>query len=135
MSVAYYKKELEKARKEKRYAWGQYFQMRNELFEEQERIYEFMENPVYVPDPQNIFSEEDMNTIHLQNFISGLYKKAKACVECSICLDKIEADDLETTGCGHNFHKECMNQLKTHSTEKWVDCPNCRKKVWIKKMS
>jgi len=65
MSVAYYKKELEKARREKRYAWGQYFQMRNELFEEQMGIYEFMENPVNVPDSWR-HREEDMNTIHLQ---------------------------------------------------------------------
>jgi len=66
MSVAYYKKELEKARREKRYAWGQYFQIRNELFEEQESIYNFMENPINVPDPQNIFTEEDTNTITVQ---------------------------------------------------------------------
>ena len=134
MSIAYYKKELEKAKREKCYAWGQYFQMRNELFEEQERIYEFMENPININLPDFI-SEEDKTSIHLQNFISDLYKKAKACVECSICLEKIDAEDLETTGCGHNFHKRCMDTLKSHSVEKWVDCPNCRKKVWIKKMS
>ena len=40
MSVAYWKKEAQKAQRATRFAWGQYFQVRNESFENQLGIYE-----------------------------------------------------------------------------------------------
>ena len=125
MSIAYWKKEAQKAQRKCQYAWGQYFQIRNELFETQENIY-------------NQVEEDDDGTgviydhTHLQNFISELYKKAKESVECSICLEKIEADNLDTTPCGHNYHKECLNTLKKNRPvgTKTVPCPMCRKELW-----
>jgi len=42
--------------------------------------------------------------------------------ECSICLNEISLKYLNTTSCGHTFHKKCIN--------KWIiqrnNCPNCR---------
>ena len=132
MSLEYYKKKNAQLQKEKAYAWGMYFGVRNKLFEAQEEIYDFMINPVNVPDPQNLFTEEDMNTVHLQKFISELYDKAKESVECPICMERIDAESLDTTKCGHNFHKECLNTLKDNREvgSKFVDCPICRTKLW-----
>lgn len=122
MSVAYWKKEAQKAQRATRFAWGQYFQVRNELFEHQVGIYEEVQ---ITPIP------EDMDE-HLQKFINELYEKAKTYVECAICLEVITADKLDTTPCGHNFHKDCLNMLKQTKEvgKKTVPCPMCRKDLW-----
>ncbi len=125
MSVEYYKKALKREQQKTKYAWGQYFQMRNELFDNQVGIYDEIEITPIDPDMDE----------HLQRFINELYEKAKAYVNCAICLEKITSDTLETTPCGHNFHKQCMSELKKYSKElgsKTVPCPNCRKDLWIK---
>ena len=62
----------------------------------------------------------------------GLRGKAKSCVECAICLEVITAETLDTTPCGHNFHKDCLNKLKETKEvgKKTVPCPHCRKELW-----
>jgi len=131
MSVAYWKKEAQKAQRATRFAWGQYFQVRNESFENQLGIYGFMENEPELNLPEFI-KDEDKVSVHLQNFISDLYGKAKSCVECAICLEVITAETLDTTPCGHNFHKDCLNKLKETKEvgKKTVPCPHCRKELW-----
>lgn len=46
--------------------------------------------------------------------------------ECSICLDKIEAQALYTTQCGHKFHNECYLKWVKHRGK---SCPNCRERL------
>lgn len=126
-----YKKEYYKELKKSKYAWGQYFQLRNELFELQEQVYDNV-NEV-IDEESNDFNENHNATnTHLINFIRELYKKAKVSVECSICLERIESDDLHTTSCGHNFHSNCMDSLKANCSihPKYTHCPNCRKRVY-----
>lgn len=126
-----YKKEYFKELRKGKYAWGQYFQLRNELFELQEHVYNGVGE--VIEEGETDFNENHNPTnTHLMTFIRELYKEAKKSVECPICLDKIESDDLETTGCGHNFHKDCMEQLKANCSihPKYTHCPMCRKKVY-----
>jgi len=125
MSVDYYKKALKREQQKTKYAWGQYFQMRNEIFENQQNIYQNSE----------LTEVSDELGTHLKKFISELYEKSKTYVECSICMDVITSETLDTTPCGHNFHKECMSNLKNHWKglgTKSVPCPNCRKDLYIK---
>ena len=124
MSVAYWKKEAQKADRATRFAWGQYFQVRNELFESELGIYNFIET--------NEEETEEEISAHLQKFISDLYDKAKLKVECAICLEVITAETIDTTPCGHNFHKDCLNKLKDSKEvgKKTVPCPHCRKDLW-----
>lgn len=42
--------------------------------------------------------------------------------ECSICLEQITTDTLETTSCKHRFHKECIKTWLCEHDE----CPLCR---------
>jgi len=132
MSVEYYKKELKKEQKKSRYAWGQYFQIREELFEVQTHIYDEINE---VREDGEDFNENHNETnSFLMNFIRELYKTAKKSVECPICLEQIESDDLETTGCGHNFHKQCIAIMKDNAktaNEKFMNCALCRKKIWV----
>lgn len=45
-------------------------------------------------------------------------------VECSICLENINAN-LKTTTCGHNFHADCLKDWKARN----ATCPMCRTKI------
>ena len=75
MSVNYWKKEAEKAKRASKFAWGQYFQVRNELFESQLGIYNETDLLIF-----NEEMPEEMDE-HLQKFISDLYKD---------CLNKLK---------------------------------------------
>ena len=44
--------------------------------------------------------------------------------DCSICLKKIDADEIITI-CRHHFHRKCLN----HWFEYNSICPMCRKKL------
>ena len=127
MSLEYYKKKNAQLQKEKAYAWGMYFGVRNKLFEAQEEIYDYVNK-----DRLDFESNNEESAEHLQKFISELYEKARESVECPICLERIDADSLDTTKCGHNFHKKCINTLKENREvgSKFVDCPICRTKLW-----
>ena len=127
MSLEYYKKKNAQLQKEKAYAWGMYFGVRNKLFEAQEEIYDFVNK-----DRLDFESNDEESAEHLQKFISELYEKARESVECPICLDRIDAESLDTTKCGHNFHKKCLNTLKENKEvgTRFVDCPICRTKLW-----
>jgi hypothetical protein len=127
MSLEYYKKKNAQLQKEKAYAWGMYFGVRNKLFEAQEEIYDYVNKDRLDFESNNEESEE-----HLQKFISELYEKARESVECPICMERIDADSLDTTKGGHNFHNKCLNTLKENREvgSKFVDCPICRTKLW-----
>ena len=127
MSLEYYKKKNAQLQKEKAYAWGMYFGVRNKLFEAQEEIYDYVNK-----DRLDFESNNEESAEHLQKFISELYDKARESVECPICMERIDAESLDTTKCGHNFHKECLNTLKDTREvgSKFVDCPICRTKLW-----
>ena len=127
MSLEYYKKKNAQLTKEKAYAWRMYFGVRNKLFEAQEEIYDFVNK-----DRLDFESNDEESAEHLQKFISELYEKARESVECPICLDRIDAESLDTTKCGHNFHKKCLNTLKENKEvgTRFVDCPICRTKLW-----
>ena len=130
----YWKKECFKERKKASYAWGQYFQLQQELFEIEESIYIW--HNANDDDGKPIKEIVDGSDLHLQNFIRGLYKKAKESIECPICLDVIDYKQLDTTACGHNFHKECLKTIKDGAAaadEKHIECPICRNKIYIKK--
>ena len=124
MSVSYWKKQTEKAQRATKFAWGQYFQVRNEQFDSQLGIYN-----------ETDLAHSVLNQMRDTRFISELYKKAKMAVECSICLELITAETLDTTPCGHNFHKDCLTKLKDSKefTTDTVPCPRCRKELWCVK--
>ena len=135
-SKEYYKAELGKERNKNRYAWAQIFNLQSQYHELLLEHYENVENR---PVPQNGAPTEEDNfklTQHYYKVVQDLYEKAKAQVECSICLEIIESKDLEMTNCGHSYHKRCLDLLmEANQFERYVPCPECREKVWNKKYS
>lgn len=115
-----WKKQAEMNKKKAKYAWGRYFQQRNALFELQREIYYKVQGQT---EPSGF----------LMNFIKELYDKSKVAVECPICLDVIDKDNLTTTNCGHNFHECCLAQLKDTAEGNSVPCPMCRTPLYVNK--
>ena len=52
-------------------------------------------------------------------------------MECIICLDKIEPNNLVALKCAHMFHTDCVIKLIEKRTRK---CPICRERItYVKK--
>ena len=49
-------------------------------------------------------------------------------MECLICMDIIENDELYTTRCNHHYHSECFTTCQYWSKEK-NKCPYCRQSL------
>ncbi|XP_050449239.1 uncharacterized protein LOC126850371 [Cataglyphis hispanica] len=47
---------------------------------------------------------------------------------CSICqYALIDSDVIKLYPCKHNFHKDCMNELRRY--DPGASCPNCRREI------
>ena len=137
----YYKVELGKEKNKNRFAWAQIFNLQSqyhELLLNHYDEYRQIQNEEANYDDW-VADEEAHNegiTNHYKKVVRDLYEKAKAQVECSICLETIESKDLEMTNCGHSYHKRCLELLmEANQYERYVPCPECREKVWNKKYS
>jgi hypothetical protein len=51
--------------------------------------------------------------------------------ECSICLDKIDNNNLYTSLCGHSFHSTCLNTWFKKDNR----CPLCRTQLRLPKVT
>lgn len=142
-SKEYYKVELGKERNKNRFAWAQYFNIQHdyhELLLNHYNEYRYIQNEEanYGGDWTKESGSGQIEGIsnHYKKVVQDLYEKAKAQVECSICLETIESKDLEMTNCGHSYHKRCLELfMEANQYERYVPCPECREKVWNKKYS
>ena len=119
MSLETVKSQLKWSKKQTSFAWSQYYELQRQEFEDSLQTvnhYETEELDDEIPIGLNL---------HLQKMIKDLYQKAKAKVECAVCLERIESDDLKTGKCGHNFHQCCIDKWCEEGNKK---CPICRKK-------
>ena len=103
--------------KKTRYAWARYFNICNELHATQHHLIDtFGEEEKLKSDLKNCPE-------YLQKFIIELYNDSKKGIECPICLEVVNPEDLQTRICGHNFHKACNEKCIEEKSE----CPICRK--------
>ena len=119
MSLEQTKKQLEWSRKQTAYAWSQFYELQRQEYEDSYSVvrdYEDKELDDEIPIGLNS---------HLQKMIKEMYNKAKMKIECAVCLERIESDDLKTGKCGHNFHQDCIDEWCSQGNKK---CPICRKK-------
>ena len=59
--------------------------------------------------------------------IKDIYKTIKKQIECPICLENIEIDDMKFSSCGHKYCETCLNKLKSEDPAK---CAICRRKIY-----
>ena len=67
--------------------------------------------------------------VHIITELKELYVKEKKEIDCPICLDIIEIDDLTFSSCSHKYCKSCYDKLLEQPNCK---CAVCRKKIYKK---
>jgi hypothetical protein len=113
------KKQLAYSKKQTSYAWSQYYELQRQEYEEAyNQVQEYEDNELDDEIPIGL-------NPHLMKMIQDLYAKSKEKIECPICLERIESDDLKTGKCGHNFHQCCIDIWLEASKKK---CPLCKTK-------
>ena len=115
-----WKMKAERMEKQKRYAWGKYY-------EEMEERFTNSFNQV-----QRVEIEIVKETIpeHIKVMLKDLIKEAKKDITCPVCLDQIDGtDDMKVSNCGHFLCKECYDELKQRARNGLVKCPECRTRM------
>ena len=121
MDAASLQTKLTYARRQKAYAWAKYYEQVNAALADAhdhharyERVADDREVPAHIK-------------TELKEMATTLKKKW----ECPICVEMIDAGDLEITNCGHFFCKECLKNNKDfqrgQGKPKW-ECAVCRRK-------
>ena len=101
------------SKKQTSYAWAKYYEeCRSQLVSDIEAYNQIDQLPPETP-------EFVLN--QLKDFHIALKKK----IECPVCLDTIEPENLGISKCGHKYCEGCLERLKT-TTKK---CAMCRKKL------
>ena len=71
---------------------------------------------------KKLYSLATENTQKFEQEKEHLLEVSKQNRKCCFCLDKICCDDAKPLRCGHEFHKNCINQW----LKKKNSCPECR---------
>ena len=96
-------------KKQKAYAWAQYYNyQRDEVKTNIERIERIERMP-------NFVKEE----------IIELYTELKKSVECPVCLETLAPNQLQFSSCGHKYCMNCLPRVKERG-----NCAVCRKKLY-----
>lgn len=109
------------ARRQRGFAWAKYYEQVNESLAGDHRhlvVYERAATEEAIPE-------------HVKTAFKEMSAALKKKWECPVCLDTIEAGDLDITNCGHYYCKPCLARLKQTQKDagkpKW-ECAVCRRK-------
>lgn len=99
--------------KSKKFAWGKYYgAVNNQLTQnttQYNRMNEFVE---VIP-------------THIKDDYIKMLEELRKEIECPICYDIINIDDLQLSNCGHKFCKTCYDRLLRYSNK----CAICKKRL------
>ena len=99
--------------KSKKFAWGKYYgEVNNQLTQnttQYNRMNEFVE---VIP-------------THIKEEYIKMLEELRKKIECPICYEIINIDDLQLSNCGHKFCKTCYDRILRDSNE----CAVCKKKL------
>ena len=104
---------VESLKRQKAFAWAKYFEITRDTHNDNVRNYQII-------NAMNDCVDVKLPT-HLHNEMNDLLTKTKQKIDCPICLEIINMDDLHIVGCGHKFHSNCIMQCDK--------CPICRKRL------
>ena len=85
--------------KRRKFAWGKYYEVQRQTHADQIVIYKQFKNTLSTF-PQNILNE-----------LKDHYKSLRKTIECPICFDVIEMENLNITLCGHKYCFNCLKKL------------------------
>lgn len=106
-------RKLNYSKKQTAYAWRQYYEAKMVQLVSDINAYNQVTN---LPPETPEFVLEQLKDFHIE---------LKKNIECPICLDIINPEQLGISKCGHKYCNECLDKLKTTSKE----CAVCRKKL------
>lgn len=118
-SIEQLRVKLNYANKRCSYAWAKYFEQVHLQLVNDHRAYQQQQvaiNDVAIPE-------------HIKGLLKEMADELKKRWSCPICMEMIDANDLEITNCGHYMCKGCFEELKESlplSETKWK-CPVCRR--------
>jgi hypothetical protein len=114
--IAKLNRQLEWERKRTKYAWAKYFSAERFYLEGDTHNAGLIREIVSRPEiPQFILNE-------LKDLLAELNKR----IECPVCKDDMEPDDLAITNCGHKYCQGCLDILKGLTPAR---CAVCRKSL------
>ena len=114
-SIQQLEKELAWAKKQTSFAWAKFYEAENNQHPENMVQFKKIE----------VFTEVEDIPLHVVAELKSMMKQLKKKIECPICLEVINPNQLEITRCGHKFCRTCLGTLKT-TTKK---CAICRKTI------
>lgn len=102
--------------KQRRLAWAKFYEVNDIYYEDMNRMYEIIsklkeENEYEFPS-------------HIKNEMIEMYEDLKKKIECPICFENMNKENLYITKCGHKICKECYKQVDK--------CPICRANIYKK---
>ena len=96
--------------------------MRNELVEAEKELSRAVGKKIKVNTNDTLGGDGSMS---IEN--ANILEELKETLSCSICLDSYsQKNNIWTTGCGHLYHKRCINQCINAGHRK---CPLCKKPI------
>lgn len=115
--------EINQLKRKAKMGWACYYQAEER---HQREILDLLSNLSILQDGLDKIKKTSEEVIpdFITNEIKELYKETKKSIECPICYDIIEVDNLKISNCGHKYCKDCFSKIN--------DCAICRKKIYRK---
>lgn len=94
----------------------------------------FQEHRLRLPSQQSRFQMQLLTAVPNPSatFVATRHRGSRSAIPnrpsgqtCSVCMDMIMTDDLQSTPCAHVFHKACISEWFQRSTT----CPLCRSEL------
>ena len=114
--IATLKRKLTWANKGKSYAWAKYFEQERTANDEATKYHKKL---------LSLTSDTCDIPAHVKTELIGMMSELKKKIECPVCLELIDTEDMEITRCGHKYHKNCIATVQANDNK----CPTCRKKL------
>jgi hypothetical protein len=118
--IANLKRQVQQLTAQKKYVWCHYFGLRNNFFNH------IVEQTKQIQSIVDMIDEMDQSEIppkfvEMIGKITNIAVKNEEFLKCSICLELLQPETIDTSKCGHIYCKKCLDKLK-----KTKKCAVCR---------
>ena len=113
------------ASRQTKFAWAMYYQQARDthLYLRQRRT--------QLNQMNELINATEQGNQQLVLFVKELLRQVSVDIQCPICLEDLECDDLQFSKCGHKYCAECLKKLKETSNK----CAICRKKLSFRRQN
>lgn len=124
MPETYTKSQYDYAVRQKKLAWGKYFEAKRQLLE----ATNIMLRQIDLPRVQGELKRPTELPKHITLELFEMAEKLNKEYTCPICLDLTTKETIHITWCGHVMCKECHDDIKERNKQD-TKCPICRKNI------